>query len=189
MSVTTIILKDQILEITDSDSESEYDLDSDSECGASSNHCSSCDDEDGLEHLRQQIMARGVYYPHGRHNPPVFITDVVYEGEMMSNIEANQRMREYQECRFCHEIGHSLKDCKTRKNMQCGACGFMGHNRKKCNKIKKGPKGQVGCCTYKKCKGEAKWGHYIVTCPERQKDFGDYIFPEDIDVSKALAPI
>lgn len=91
------------------------------------------------------------------------------------------------ECTFCGQQGHNAKGCPTLKSTQCVICGFTGHTPKKCNKSARAPDGRVGRCTM--CKGDAKWGHWLLTCPVRQAKFGDFIFPENVDQTRALAPV
>lgn len=96
------------------------------------------------------------------------------------------QVAELGECTFCGEQGHDRKKCPTLKANMCYECGFPGHTPKKCNKIAR--RGDlVGMCTI--CKGDAKWGHWLLTCPVRQERFGDFIFPEGVDKSRALAPL
>ena len=82
------------------------------------------------------------------------------------------------ECSYCLQKGHSLRECIVRKEHVCEACGMPGHGPSKCHKIKLGPYGEIGYCTYKKCKGREKWGHWLVTCPKRETEQGPFIFPE-----------
>jgi len=88
-------------------------------------------------------------------------------------------------CNFC-KGPHRKEECQRIKQNICQACGLRGHFASVCNKIKLGPKGQVGYCTYKKCKGADKWGHFITTCPKRLEDQGPYLFKDGEDSRKAL---
>jgi len=98
------------------------------------------------------------------------------------------RVRALGECSFCGESGHQAKQCPTLKTNQCVLCGFCGHTPRKCNKAARAPDGKrVGRCTF--CKGDLKWGHWLVTCPARQERYGDFIFPEGTDTKRALAPL
>lgn len=112
---------------------------------------------------------------------------VMYHDHEMNICDAVGLLSQNQECRFCHDVGHELRDCPKRKNLRCPACDFIGHNQKKCNKIKRAKDGRVGFCTWKECKGDERWGHWLVTCPKRQVSQGDFEFPPDVDFEIALA--
>lgn len=100
---------------------------------------------------------------------------------------------EYLKCKYCSGSGHNKERCPIllgRKDKPCPYCGLLGHSDnpdKKCNKIKLGPGGQVGECTYKKCKDD-KYGHYYVTCSKREADQGPYKFKPGEIPKRALAP-
>jgi hypothetical protein len=94
-----------------------------------------------------------------------------------------ERVDDISQCAFCKEVGHRKKECPILKSVLCLACGFRGHTPKLCNKIKEGPNGEKGRCMFKTCKGDRKWGHWLVTCPHRQEMYGDYIFPPGTDVN------
>lgn len=92
-------------------------------------------------------------------------------------------------CKFCKQTGHLLKDCPTlahTKTKLCAMCGLAGHLPSKCNKIKIGPSGQVGFCTYNECKKDDRWGHWMVNCPRRYISQGEFEFPIGSNVRKAL---
>lgn len=92
------------------------------------------------------------------------------------------------ECSFCGESGHQVKQCPSLKNNQCILCGFCGHTPKKCNKAARAPDGKrVGRCTF--CKGDDKWGHWLVTCKAREERYGPFQFPENVDKERAMAPL
>ena len=90
-------------------------------------------------------------------------------------------------CTFC-DGSHPRGKCQKIKTNVCGACGLEGHFPSVCNKIKLGPGGQVGKCTYKKCKGKDAWGHFFVTCPRREAEQGPFQFKPGEDSRKARAP-
>jgi len=96
--------------------------------------------------------------------------EVDYKGAMMSIHQAAKLIRQNDtECTFCHEKGHKVKECPVRKAATCRECGGQGHTAAKCNKIKtKVIDGttKVGMCTWKECKGVAKWGHWMGNCPK-----------------------
>jgi len=99
-----------------------------------------------------------------------------------------KKIREQGECTFCGQQGHTPKNCELRKQNQCKLCGFFGHTPKKCNKGLKAPDGKrVGKCTF--CKGDAKWGHWLLTCPSREEKYGPFVFPEGVDQELALRPL
>lgn len=90
-------------------------------------------------------------------------------------------------CTFC-KGPHQRAKCQKIKTNICSACGLEGHYPSVCNKIKLGPDGQIGKCTYTKCKGKDAWGHFYVTCPRREAADGPYKFKPGEDRRKALAP-
>lgn len=149
------------------------------------------DMQEEIEALQAHFYPQQIVYPYGKNGPPVIVVNVLYNGEIMTNVKAAKILSETHVCSFCKIEGHSIKECEARKSLQCKACGFIGHNHTKCNAIKTNLKfpGKIGHCTYKKCKGEDSWGHYIVTCQKRQDDFGDYIFPENVDTKLARNPV
>jgi len=109
--------------------------------------------------------------------------------------EYEQSIKQPQRCAFCFEEGHYKEECpalKYKKERLCPYCGLYGHGdqpEKKCQKIKLGPQGQVGFCTWKECRqAKDQWGHYMVTCPKRKASQGPYKFKPGENPRLAYAP-